>query len=100
MDIIPSMSLARNASTPSSSTLLISASSLFLCSSTAIGSSCLEPGMNRKFEWCLALQSSGWTGLKPQDVDSSSENEKQASLPRLNSHAQNDLVVAIILRYV
>ncbi len=56
--------------------------------------------MNRKFEWCLALQSSGWTGLKPQDVDSSSENEKQASLPRLNSHAQNDLVVAIILRYV
>src|SRR6266567_593962 len=39
MDIIPSMSLARNASTPPSSTLLISASSLFLVSSTVIVSS-------------------------------------------------------------
>jgi hypothetical protein len=48
----------------------------------------------------LALASSVWTGLKPQDVDSSDENEKQASLPKLNSHAQNDLVLAILLRYV
>jgi hypothetical protein len=48
----------------------------------------------------LALASSVWTGLKPQDVDSSDENEKQAFLPRLNSHAQNDLVLAILLIYV
>src|SRR5260370_4713024 len=96
----PSMFLLRSDLVQSSRSLWIAASWLFLVPSTAIVSSFLSPVLNRTFSWGLALQSSGWRGLKPQDVDSSSENEKQASLTRLHSHAQNDLVVAILLRYV
>jgi len=39
-------------------------------------------------------------GVKPQDVESSYENDKQAFLPKLNAHAQNDLVLVILLRYI
>jgi hypothetical protein len=56
--------------------------------------------MNRTFSWLLALESRGWTGLKPQDVERSYENEKQAFLAKLNAHAQNDLVLVILLRYI
>ena len=51
MDITPSRSFARCASTYPSMTLLISASSFFLASSTVIGSSFLSPVLNRTFSW-------------------------------------------------
>ncbi len=55
------------------------------------------PGKMPRFQSATVV---GCTGLKPQGVESSYENEKQASLPRLNARAQNDLVLAILLRYV
>src|SRR6266516_1739968 len=97
----PSMFLSRIASTPPSSTLWISASSFFLCSSTAIVSSWEDAWYEPQVRVVIGSRIQWMDGVETtRRVMRSDENDKQASPTSVHSHAQNDLILAIILRYV
>src|SRR5947208_6665294 len=99
--MMPSMFLSRSDLIQSSRSPWIAASSFFLCSSTAIVSSwedaCYEPQVRvvigSRIQWMDGVETT-------RRVMRSYENDKQASPTSVHSHAQNDLILAIILRYV